>query len=203
MPAPKSSAKTTAASAATKKRRAPPIKTPKRATPAGDIPERIAEPSLDDHLAVLSRAIFQAGLSWAFMAARWEQFLAAFDRFSVARVAAYGESEVERLLETDGIVHSRSKIEATIHNARALLAIEHDFGSVAGYVAGFADYDALWNDAKARFKFLGDLNCYYWLFRTGAPVPHFEQWMKRQEKDHPRMREMVELGRANGTSTER
>jgi DNA-3-methyladenine glycosylase I len=203
MPAPKHSAKTTPAKAPVKTRSAPPVKTPKRATPAGDIPERIVAPALDDHLAVLSRAIFQAGLSWAFMAARWEQFVAAFDGFSVARVSAYGESDVERLMETDGIVHSRSKIEATIHNARALLAIEREFGSVAAYVARFADYDALWNDAKARFKFLGDLNCYYWLFRTGAPVPRFEQWMTRQEKDHPRMREMVERGRTNGTSTER
>jgi hypothetical protein len=186
-----------------KPRSAPPVKTPKRATPAGEIPERITDPTLDDHLAVLSRAIFQAGLSWAFMAARWERFLAAFDGFSVARVAAYGESDVERLMETDGIVHSRSKIEATIHNARTLQAIEREFGSVDAYVARFTDYDALWNDAKARFKFLGDLNCYYWLFRTGAPVPPFEQWMTRQEKDHPRMREMVERGRANGTSTER
>jgi len=184
-------------------RRAPPVKTPKRATPAGDVPERIADPTLDDHLAVLSRAIFQAGLSWAFMAARWESFLAAFDGFSVARVAAYGESDVERLMESDGIVHSRSKIEATIHNARALREIEHEFGSVAAYVARFPDYDALWTEAKTRFKFLGDLNCYYWLFRTGAPVPRFEQWMTRQDKDHPRMREMVERGRANGTSTER
>jgi len=193
--------KTTATPA--KKRSAPPVKTPKRATPAGDVPERIADPTLDDHLAVLSRAIFQAGLSWAFMAARWERFLAAFDGFSVARVAAYGEGDVERLMETDGIVHSRSKIEATIHNARVLGDIEREFGSIAAYVARFADYDALWTDAKTRFKFLGDLNCYYWLFRTGAPVPRFEQWMTRQEKDHPRMREMVERGRANGTSTER
>jgi hypothetical protein len=185
-----------------KKRSAPPVKTPKRATPASEVPERIPEPTLDDHLAVLSRAIFQAGLSWAFMAQRWPQFLAAFDGFAVARVAAYGESDVERLMETDGIVHSRTKIEATIHNARALQEIEREFGSVAAYVARFAGYDALWADAKARFKFLGDLNCYYWLFRTGAPVPRFEQWMTRQEKDHPRMREMVERGRANGTSTE-
>lgn len=182
---------------------APPRKIPKRATPPEAIPQRVADPALDDHLAVLSRAIFQAGLSWAFMAARWTAFLAAFDGFRVARVAAYGEADIERLMEAEGVVHSRSKIEATIHNARALQTIEREFGSIAAYIATFPDYDALWSDAKTRFRFLGDLNCYYWLFRTGAPVPPFEQWMTRQEKDHPRMREMVERGRANGTSTER
>jgi DNA-3-methyladenine glycosylase I len=187
---------------AAKTRSAPPVKTPKRATPPDQIPQRIADPTLDDHLAVLSRAIFQAGLSWAFIAAHWDAFVTAFDGFRIARVAAYGEADVERLLETDGIVHSRSKIEATIHNAQALLALEAEYGSIAGYVARFSAYDAVWADAKTRFKFLGDLNCYYWLFRTGLPVPPFEQWMKRHDKDHPRMREMVSLGRANGTSSE-
>jgi 3-methyladenine DNA glycosylase Tag len=180
----------------------PPVKTPKRATPPDRIPARVANPTLDDHLAVLSRAIFQAGLSWAFMAARWDDFLAAFDGFSIVRVAGYGEADIERIMEAPGVVHSRSKIAATIQNAQALQAIEREFGSVAAYVARFGDYDALWADAKTRLQFLGDLNCYYWLFRTGAPVPPFEQWMQRHDKDHPRMREMVLLGRQNGTSSE-
>jgi len=183
-------------------RPAPPLKTPRTPTPPGDIPQRINEPSLDDHLAILTRAIFQAGLSWAMIAARLPAFEQAFERYRISVVANYGEDDVERIMTTDGVIHSRAKILGTIKNARALLAIEREFGSVAAYATHFTDYDALWNDARKRFAFLGDLNCYYWLFRAGLPVPRFETWITRQEKDHPRMREMVGQGRRAGTSTE-
>ena len=83
----------------------------------------------------------------------------------------YGEGEIERLMTADGIVHSRAKIAGTIANARALKALAAEYGDVAGYARSFADYDALYADAKKRFAYLGDLSCYYWLFRTGLPVP--------------------------------
>jgi hypothetical protein len=99
-------------------------------------------------------------------------------------------------------VHSRKKVAGTIANARALQALAVQHGDVAAYARSFASYDALYADAKKRFAFLGDLSCYYWLFRTGLPVPPFERWMERQERDHPRMREMVLLGRSEQRSSE-
>ena len=186
-----------------KKRSAPPpLRTPRKPTPPERIPRIVSEPSLDDHLAVISRAIFQAGLSWASIEARWEAFRRAFDDFRVEIVAGYGEADVERIMETDGVVHARAKIAGTIANARALRAIVAEHGSVTAYLQRFADYDACYADAKARFAFLGDLSCYYWLFRTGHAVPPFERWLERQDRDHPRMREMVELGRREGRSPE-
>jgi hypothetical protein len=172
-------------------------------TPPAQFPRVIAAPTLDDHLEVITRAVFQAGLSWALITARWPAFRAAFDDFAVANVAMYGEFEIERVMATDGVVHARKKISGTIENARALQAIVRDVGSVHAYAASFPSYDALCADARTRFAFLGDLGCYYWLFRTGEAVPPFERWMERQSSDHPRMREMVLLAREAGTSPER
>jgi hypothetical protein len=134
--------------------------------------------------------------------ARWEAFRTAFDGFRVEIVASYGDADVDRIMETDGVVHARAKIAGTIANARALRALIDEYGDIAAYVRRFPDYAALYADAKARFAFLGDLSCYYWLFRTGNPVPPFERWLARQDRDHPRMREMVELGRREGRSPE-
>ena len=150
----------------------------------------------------MSRAIFQAGLSWAMIDARWEAFGRAFDGFRVDVVAGYGEADVERIMEADGVIHARAKIAGTIANAQALRALAAAHGSIDGYARSFPDYAALSADAKQRFAFLGDLSCYYWLFRTGLPVPPFERWLEGQERDHPRMREMVEVGRREGTSSE-
>jgi 3-methyladenine DNA glycosylase Tag len=144
-----------------------------------------------DHLAVITQAVFQAGLSWAFIAARWERYVAEFDAFDVAKVAAYDDTAVTRLMQAADIVHSRAKIEGTIRNARALLAIEREFGSVRAYQTSFESYAALRRDTAKRVAYLGAMNTYYWLFRTGAPVPEVEMWMKTQNADHPRIREMV------------
>ena len=181
----------------------PPPRRARKPTPPEQISRTIAQPSLDDHLAVISRAIFQAGLSWALIAARWEAFCNAFDEFRVDVVAGYGEGDVERIMAAEGVVHARAKIAGTIANARALRTLVAEHGSVAAYVGSFSGYDALYADAKRRFAFLGDLSCYYWLFRTGFPVPPLERWMERQDRDHPRLREMVELARREGTSPER
>jgi hypothetical protein len=180
---------------------APPLRASKP-TPPERIPRVIAQPALDDHLEVMTRAIFQAGLSWAFIEDRWPAFRTAFAHFAIAVVAAYGESDIERIMEADGVVHSRKKIAGTIDNARALQALAAHYGGVAAYARSFGSYDALYADAKQRFAYLGDLSCYYWLFRTGLPVPPFERWMERQERDHPRMREMVLLARSEHRSSE-
>jgi 3-methyladenine DNA glycosylase Tag len=171
----------------------PPVRVPKRPTPVDRIPRVIAHPTLDDHLAVISRAVFQAGLSWAFIDQNWDAYRAAFDDFNIARVAAYGEADIERIIASDGVIRSRAKIEGTIRNARALLEIEREFGSVRAYQDSFTSYDEARKDAKKRFAYMGDLNTYYWRFRTAASVPPLEEWMRGQERDHPRMREMVEL----------
>jgi 3-methyladenine DNA glycosylase Tag len=137
------------------------------------------------------------------IAARWDAFRAAFDNFCVERVVDYDNFDIDRLMATDGIVHSGKKIAGTIANARALVTIECEFGSVGAYVAHFPTYREVYAEARERFAFLGDLSCYYWLFRTGNPVPMFEDWIATQPKDHPRVREMVMTGRAERTSTER
>jgi 3-methyladenine DNA glycosylase Tag len=178
-------------------------KKPKRSTPDERIPRRVVKPGLDNHLEIITRAIFQAGLSWAMIDARWESFRRAFDFFDVRRVAEYGDFEMDRIMAANGIVHSAKKIAGTIQNASALITLEREFGSVEAYIAKLASYADILADARGRFAFMGDLSCYYWLFRTGNPVPKFEDWIAGQPKDHPRIREMVMAGRSDGTSSER
>jgi hypothetical protein len=193
--------KSAAAKPAKTPKTAPPLKNAKP-TPPDRIPQIVAAPTLDDHLEIMSRAIFQAGLSWAFIDSRWDAFRPAFDNFSVNLIALYGDGDIDRLMAAEGVVHSRSKIAGTIANAKMLLAIVAEFGDVPSYVRSFPSYDALFANAKKRFSYLGDLSCYYWLFRTGLPVMPFEDWMTRQSADHPRMREMVLRGRSEHRSPE-
>lgn len=70
---------------------------------------------------------FQSGLSWAIVLRKRPGFRAAFAGFDPAAVAAFGEADLARLLAEPGIVRNRLKIEATVHNARALVAL-HEAG---------------------------------------------------------------------------
>jgi DNA-3-methyladenine glycosylase I len=76
---------------------------------------------------MLTLESFQSGLSWLTILRKQAGFRRAFDRWDVERVAAYGDREMKRLLTDASIVRNRTKIEATIANARAVRCL-HEQG---------------------------------------------------------------------------
>ena len=169
---------------------------------AETIPDVIEPASLADYFEVMTRAVFQAGVSWKQIAAPWDAYREAFASFDPAVVAAYDDVDVERVLAIPGVLRMPRKIRATIANARELLRADRECGGVAAYLASFASYPELAKDLKRRFALMGDMNVWYFLFRTGRPVPRFEQWVATIRGEHPRMREMVERARGAGRSPE-
>jgi DNA-3-methyladenine glycosylase I len=167
------------------------------------IPDVIEPASLGDYFEVMTRAVFQAGVSWKQIADNWDAYREAFAQFDPVRVAAYDDLDIDRVLATPGILRMPRKVRASIANAATLVDAEREFGNVATYLRSFDSYAALAKDLKKRFSFMGDMNVWYFLFRTGEPVPTFEVWVATIPGDHPRMREMVELARAAGKSPER
>jgi 3-methyladenine DNA glycosylase Tag len=165
------------------------------------IPEIIAPQRLGDYLEVMTRAVFQAGVSWRQIAQHWDAYRTGFGGFDVARVAAFDEEDVRRLLETAGVLRSPRKALATVRNAQTMLALDAERG-FRTYLRSFDSYDALVKDLKKRFAFMGEMNAWYFLFRIGEPVPAFERWVQTIPGEHPRMREMVMLARAQGRSPE-
>jgi DNA-3-methyladenine glycosylase I len=80
---------------------------------------------------------FQAGLSWLTILNKREAFRSAFANFEAGRVARFGERDVVRLLGDAGIVRHRGKIESTINNAKQVLELREEFGSLCAYAWGF------------------------------------------------------------------
>lgn len=89
---------------------------------------------------------FQSGLSWLTILNKREAFRAAFADFDAERVARFKERDVERLLGDAGIVRHRGKIESTINNAKRVLELRDECGSLAAYAWRFEA------DAAARPK---------------------------------------------------
>lgn len=170
--------------------------------PAPTIPDQVTPTRLGDYLEVMTRAVFQAGLSWQTIAERWDAFREAFDHFDVERVARYSEVDVDRLMCDDGILKSSRKIRATIKNAQTMIELDKKHDGFQNYLRAFPSYAALAADLRRKFKFLGEMNVWYFLFRVREPVPRFDTWVTTIPGEHPRMREMVEKARTARTSTE-
>jgi len=80
---------------------------------------------------------FQSGLSWLTILNKRDAFRKAFADFDAKKVARFGERDVARLLADAGIVRHRGKIESTINNARRVLELREEFGSLAAYAWRF------------------------------------------------------------------
>ncbi|ASE62157.1 DNA-3-methyladenine glycosylase I [Chryseobacterium indologenes] len=73
--------------------------------------------------------INQAGLSWETVLKKEENFRKAYDNFDIQKIAAYTESDRERLLSDSGIIRNKLKVNAAIENARTIIALQDEFGS--------------------------------------------------------------------------
>jgi DNA-3-methyladenine glycosylase I len=139
----------------------------------------------------LSLEAFQSGLSWLTILRKRENFRAAFDDFDAEKVATYGEAEIDRLLADTGIVRNRAKIEATIHNARAVADLPVPLNELlwsfapppraarprrlAEIPAATAESKAMAGDLKKRgFRFVGPTTAYALMQAMGMVDDHLD-----------------------------
>ena len=80
----------------------------------------------------------QCGLNWNMMIQKREVFRGCFDDFDYEKVASYTETDIQRILETEGMIRSRRKIEAVIRNAQCFLKVREEFGTFSDYLWGFS-----------------------------------------------------------------
>ncbi len=143
----------------------------------------------------MSLEAFQSGLSWAIILRKRDGFRAAFHDFDPEAVAAFGETDVARLLADAGIVRNRLKIEATISNARTLLGLEESFSDLLWSFAppprpaprSLADVPATTRESvamakalkKKGFRFVGPTTAYALMQATGMVNDHLEDCIAR------------------------
>lgn len=153
----------------------------------------------------------QAGLSWVTILRKRENYRAAFSRFDPRKVARYDTKKIRRLLRNEGIIRNRLKIEATVRNARAFLAVQQEFGSFSRYVWRFVENAPIqnsWNslkeipastpasialskDLKKRgFNFVGPTICYAFMQATGMVNDHIVGCFRHSEVRQSRNRRL-------------
>ncbi len=144
----------------------------------------------------------QAGLSWITILRKRANYRKAFDRFSPTKVAAYDKRKVAALLNNEGIVRNRLKVESTVTNAQAFLRLKKEFGSFSEYIWQFVDHRPIQNrfktlrdvpastaesDAMSKalkregFRFVGSTICYAFMQATGMVNDHTTDCFRHRE----------------------
>jgi len=96
----------------------------------------------------------QAGLSWLTILKKRDNYRAAFDKFDPAKVARYDQAKIEELLQNPGIVRNRLKINAAVTNAKAVLRIQEEFGSLDKFLWSYVDNRPIVNHIEKQGEFL-------------------------------------------------
>ena len=139
-------------------------------------PEQIDPQTTGDYLEVMSKAVFQSGVSWQVVESKWPGFREAFHGFDAERVAALTPTDVDRLVEDTRIIRNRRKIEATVDNAETMVALAEEHGDFRNYLRSLGGFEEQVADLKRRFRFLGDFGAYYFLYVVGEKVPPHEEF---------------------------
>ena len=144
----------------------------------------------------------QAGLSWSMVLHRRETYRDAYDNFDPVKVAAYADTDVERIMAHPSIIRNRRKVEAAVKNARAFLKVQKEFGSFDTYIWGFVggkpkintyttfkdmpteteESRAMSKDIKKwGFTFVGPTICYAYMQAAGLVNDHLTKCYRWEE----------------------
>jgi len=136
---------------------------------------------------------FQAGLSWITILRKREHFKQAFDSFNYLKIANYKQDKIEELLNNEGIIRNKLKVNAAVTNAQAFIKTQEEFGSFSNYIWSFVNHTPIKNNVKnyknapantklsdtiskalkkRGFKFVGSTVVYAFLQATGLVNDH-------------------------------
>ena len=144
-----------------------------------EAPPQIVPESLNDYLEVMTKAVFQSGMSWRVVNSKWAGFQAGFQGFDVAAVAAMDESAIDTLAADTSIIRNRRKIVATVHNAQRLIELDEEYDGIRNYLRSHGDFYAVLKDVRKQFKYMGDTGTYYWMYVLGEDVPDYNEFCNR------------------------
>jgi len=138
-------------------------------------PPQITPKSLDDYLEIMSKSVFQSGMSWKVVETKWPGTVEAFRGFDASQVADFDEKDLEELSKDTRVIRNYRKLKAIISNAQKMLDLEKAHGGFRNYLRSHGDFDATLNAIRKDFKFMGPSGIYVFLYVVGEPViPHDE-----------------------------
>jgi 3-methyladenine DNA glycosylase Tag len=129
---------------------------------------------LSGYLDAMARVMFQTGISWRVVDAKWPGIQEAFRGFDPKRVSRLSSADIDRLMGDTRVIRNRKKLEAIASNAGRMLELDSEFKGFSRYLDSLGDFDSTRKALHKEFAFMGDAGSWYFLWMVGRKVPEHE-----------------------------
>lgn len=129
---------------------------------------------LSGYLEAMARVMFQTGISWKVVEAKWPGIRDAFDGFDPSRVARLSTADIDRLMGDTRVFRNRKKLEAIASNAGRMLELDAKHKGFSRYLDSLGDFENTKKEIHRQFAFMGDTGTWYFLWMVGRKVPEHE-----------------------------
>src|SRR3990172_730360 len=119
-----------------------------------EVPKKIEPKGLGDYLEVMSKSVFQTGISWRVVESKWPGIRECFKGFDPWVIAGFTEPVIDQLTKDQRVIRNRRKIEAIISNATRMVELEKRYGGFKNYLRSHSSFEELIKDLRKQFKFL-------------------------------------------------
>lgn len=149
--------------------------------PAGS-PVKIVPKSLNDYLEIMSKSVFQAGMSWKVIENKWSSTREAFHDFDIQTVANFHEKDIDDLTNDTRVIRHYRKLTAVVANAKKILELDKTHGSFKDYLRSHGSFDATLKALRKDFKYMGPSGIYIFLYVIGEDVIPHDDFEKQYKK---------------------
>ena len=146
-------------------------------------PPQVEVKSLDDYLEVMSKSVFQSGMSWKVVENKWDSIKEALHNFNAVKVAALTERDIEALTKDARVIRNRNKLKSIASNARQMLELgDGDHKGFRKYLRSHGDFHATIKQIGKDFKFMGPMSAYVFLYVVGEDVISHDAFVRKYRK---------------------
>lgn len=141
------------------------------------MPEHKKQPvpkDLSGYLDAMARVMFQTGISWRVVDAKWPGIREAYRGFDPQRVARYTSRDINRLMGDTRVIRNRRKLEAITHNARRMVELDAEYKGFKKYLDSLGDFESTKKELHKQFAYMGDSGTWFFLWQVGRKVPEHE-----------------------------
>ena len=155
-------------------------------------PRQIIAQMPADFFEILTRAMFNAGLSWQVVQARWPAMADALAGFDPVVLAGYDEHDIDQVLADDRVIRNRGKLGAVPVNARTFLKLSDRSDGFRGWLDSFDEYDARERALRQMFKYIGVFGAYWTRYTLEMDVPDYRDWAAARGRTVPAQLQLPE-----------
>jgi DNA-3-methyladenine glycosylase I len=129
---------------------------------------------LSGYLDAMARVMFQTGISWRVVEAKWPGIREAFGGFDPQKVSRFRAKDIDKLMGDTRVIRNRKKLEAIASNAGRMLELDAEHRGFKRYLDSLGDFDNKKKELHKQFAFMGDAGTWFFLWMVGQTVPPHE-----------------------------